>query len=600
MVYYATVCSLIVFAVQGLVLFLIYYFIHKNDQAKLNSLKNQKTIDILTMLNQLVRSFNFINTRNAAVFSLLNGTLLSTHSFVNILQLDQYNDNRFLEGFNYLPMIQGGAQLEYFNKFCTEQIDPNCALKQLNLGFNNSSPDEPGKFQYLSDTNRTYFPILYYYPVAVNNSVVRNIQGLDFTTAISGKPLLDNMLMNANSSSSIISGRVSLIAKDPNPYNNYGVYMTVPVKSQTDNRLLGFMNIIIRVSRLVNETIQSNGIKPSDLDVIVLDLGDNSIIYNVNTYSAFKTGDDISTDFYRKSIVYNLPFNNRSYRFIFKFTEKFHHQIFSNSVLVLIVVLTSSFLLVNLILMLLYRFARLYYRNSRDMLKQKHTQDMLSYCNHEFRNPLNIIKGLVSYQLYKLQTEIIIDRDELKHDLVIADSSCNFLEHIINDLITIQKINDNVIVIDNSVLNLKKLINDVLITMQQKSEEKSDLYVSVDCPDDLVICMDELRLKQILINLVSNSIKYTYEGHIIVSGLRGINDCVVISVADTGTGIPLTKQHLIFQKDIVIDSGDINRNGSHGIGLYLCKLLCDKMNIDISFKSSPSGTTFYLVVPQDV
>jgi two-component system sensor histidine kinase/response regulator len=116
----------------------------------------------------------------------------------------------------------------------------------------------------------------------------------------------------------------------------------------------------------------------------------------------------------------------------------------------------------------------------------------------------------------------------------------------------------------------------------------------------LVICMDELRLKQILINLVSNSIKYTYEGHIIVSGLRGINDCVVISVADTGTGIPLTKQHLIFQKDIVIDSGDINRNGSHGIGLYLCKLLCDKMNIDISFKSSPSGTTFYLVVPQDV
>lgn len=585
---------------EAIALFLIYHFMIQHDNKRIQNIKVQKTVDILTKLSELVKSFSFINYRNAAVFSILDSQLLSRADFTTVLQYDQYENDAYLEGFNYLPMISGEAQINAFNDFATKNIQDTCHLKALNVGYNNSSPISPGKFTTLNDTNRTYFPLLYYYPVYINNALVADIQCVDFQSTMFGGMLLKEMLTNINYTSLSLSSRVSLIVKDANPFNNYGVYMTVPVKSNTDKRFLGFMNVVIRISKLLNETIVNTGSSTNDLDILVFDKVDDTVLYNVNPYAYITSSTQLTPEFMKNAIQYDLPFNNRRYLFVFKFRPSFNRKFINRSIFILVISLMSSFILVDVILILLYRFVLLYYRTKHNLVKQKQTEDMLLYCNHEFRNPLNIVKGLVGYQLHRLQSSSSVDREELTHDLKIANSSCEFLEHIINDLITVQKLESNVIVMDNQFILLRQLIQSVMDSMTQKSEEKSDLYLSVSCQQNLLIYVDAMRLKQILTNLVSNAIKYTYTGHIIVSAHRGVNDCIVIKLEDTGTGIPANKQHLIFQKDIVVDRKDINRNGSHGIGLYLCKLLCNRMSIDLSFRSSPSGTTFFLIIPQQI
>jgi CheY-like chemotaxis protein len=138
--------------------------------------------------------------------------------------------------------------------------------------------------------------------------------------------------------------------------------------------------------------------------------------------------------------------------------------------------------------------------------------------------------------------------------------------------------------------------------MKPRAQEKG-ISFELDTKEDFSqqqLIGDPTKLKQILINLTSNAMKFTRQGFIRISVGRSPtkNDSLMFSVTDSGSGIPASKQHLIFQKFSQADSSISRRFGGTGLGLAITKSLTELMGGQIWFKSQENvGTTFYFTLP---
>ena len=113
--------------------------------------------------------------------------------------------------------------------------------------------------------------------------------------------------------------------------------------------------------------------------------------------------------------------------------------------------------------------------------------------------------------------------------------------------------------------------------------------------DKLDIKTDHLRLYQILLNLISNAIKFTDQGYIDISYRLLDDQHIEISVKDTGPGISEADQSIIFERFRQIDESSIKKHGGTGLGLFICKSLVELMNGSIEVKSPKSGGAQFLV-----
>ena len=218
--------------------------------------------------------------------------------------------------------------------------------------------------------------------------------------------------------------------------------------------------------------------------------------------------------------------------------------------------------------------------------------EFLANISHEIRTPMN---AMIPMTELVLATRITREQREY---LDAIQNSANVLLTLINDLLDFSKIEARKLQLDRVGFNLRDALEDSMRVLAPRAHQKGielACHINTDVPDALV--GDPLRLRQIVVNLVGNAIKFTEHGEVVLGvqvGLRCNGDIQLrFSVTDTGIGIPADKQGLIFEAFSQADSSTTRRYGGTGLGLAISAQLVKLMGGSISVKSQPGlGSTF--------
>ena len=226
--------------------------------------------------------------------------------------------------------------------------------------------------------------------------------------------------------------------------------------------------------------------------------------------------------------------------------------------------------------------------------------NFLATMSHELRTPLNGILGM---------NELLLGTplNEKQCEFVNASrTSGKVLLQLINDVLDVSKIEAGKLELDLQECSIETLIYDVVEALHHSARQKGlMLHAHVDTNVCVTARCDGLRLRQMLVNLIGNSIKFTATGSVNVRAERVTGDDsqmrVRFSVSDTGIGIPEDRRERLFSPFTQVDSSTTRQFGGTGLGLSIVKQLVDLMHGTIGIESSVgSGSTFWFEVPLEV
>lgn len=223
--------------------------------------------------------------------------------------------------------------------------------------------------------------------------------------------------------------------------------------------------------------------------------------------------------------------------------------------------------------------------------------EFLANMSHEIRTPLNGVLGftelLRSTPLNPIQAEYVKN----------INTSAHILMKIINDILDFSKIEAQKLDLEIIKTDLMNLLEQVIDIQKYHADKKSlELLLSTNLPLPKYVMVDEIRLKQVLTNLLGNALKFTEEGEIELNVQFEYKDdrngLLAFSVRDTGIGIRPEQKEKLFKAFSQADSSTTRKYGGTGLGLAISSLLVEKMNGKIQLQSEYGvGSTFYFQIP---
>lgn len=223
--------------------------------------------------------------------------------------------------------------------------------------------------------------------------------------------------------------------------------------------------------------------------------------------------------------------------------------------------------------------------------------EFLATMSHEIRTPLNGVIGMTSLLMNEELTE---NQKEL---LKVISLSSETLMNIINEILDFSKIESGKIEIEKAPFEIKQAVNDSASLIRSKAQEKQvDLRITFDQNLPQYVSGDVVRLRQVLINLMNNAVKFTESGYIHID-LKLIEKSskqseIEFTVTDTGIGIKEEKLKDLFQPFKQLDSSTTRKYGGTGLGLVICKRFIEIMKGDIWVDSTfGEGTSFHFKIP---
>ena len=227
--------------------------------------------------------------------------------------------------------------------------------------------------------------------------------------------------------------------------------------------------------------------------------------------------------------------------------------------------------------------------------------DFLSNMSHEIRTPLNSIIGFS-----QLLRKIVLN-DKEKKFLSIIESSSQHLLNIVNNILDYEKAIAGRIVLDESQIDFNALVQDAFKVVAGNIANRSlDLGFEVDEKIPAGLYGDDMKIKQVLINLVANAVKFTKQGHVkLYAHLSDVREDasgkifdLLILIEDTGVGIAEEAQKKIFEQFTQADSSTTRYFGGTGLGLSICKAYVELMGGKIWVESQlGQGSKFYFSIP---
>jgi signal transduction histidine kinase len=229
----------------------------------------------------------------------------------------------------------------------------------------------------------------------------------------------------------------------------------------------------------------------------------------------------------------------------------------------------------------------------------QHKSQFLANMSHELRTPLNAIIGV---------TEMLReDAEALKQDLEPLDRVLGAGRHLlalINDILDLSKIEAGRMELHLESFAVAPLIEDVVKTIEPLAA-KNENRVIAQCDNAIkTINADQMRLRQALLNLMSNANKFTHQGTITIDAHQGQEngrDWITLAVADTGIGMTPDQMGKLFQEFSQATSATASKYGGTGLGLVISRRFCQMMGGDITVESTPGrGSTFTIRLPRMV
>lgn len=224
-------------------------------------------------------------------------------------------------------------------------------------------------------------------------------------------------------------------------------------------------------------------------------------------------------------------------------------------------------------------------------------EEFVANVSHELRTPLNMIIGfsemiIQAPQAYgsKLPTTLLADINAIQRN-------SQHLSKLVDDVLDLSQMDTGRMTLHKEWVNLRSIIDEAVIAVRALYESKQ-LYLTTECPADMPrLQCDSTRVRQVILNLLSNAGRFTERGGVHV-GVSLQDDMVIISVRDTGPGIAPEDQNKVFEPFQQLDSSIHRRHGGSGLGLTISKRFVEMHHGKLWVESEPGvGATFYFSLP---
>jgi signal transduction histidine kinase len=220
-------------------------------------------------------------------------------------------------------------------------------------------------------------------------------------------------------------------------------------------------------------------------------------------------------------------------------------------------------------------------------------REFVSNISHELRTPLTVVLGYLQSLLRRSENLSDYQREALETAASEADRTVRLLQ----DLLDLSRFDSGYIPFHLETI----VLNDLVIEVTSMAEKVSRRSMTVIAPTEVKAIADRDRLRQVLLNLIDNAVKYSSPTQAITLNLQQSTQGATLEVCDLGIGIPLQNQNRVFERFYRVDESRSRSTGGYGLGLAIAKTLVEGMGGTISVRSQPSqGSIFTITLPSPV